>query len=65
MVAASPAILAGALLAVAASAAARPPGTFRWQLQPFCNVLTVLVAQVGGVCRLEGRRPPGSTKAAG
>lgn len=29
-------------------------GTFRWQLQPFCNVVTVTITQVGGVYRLEG-----------
>ena len=29
-------------------------GTFRWQLQPYCNVLTVVVTQVGSVYRVEG-----------
>jgi hypothetical protein len=29
-------------------------GTFRWQLQPYCNVLTVVVTQVGAVYRVEG-----------
>ncbi len=29
-------------------------GTFRWQLQPFCNVVTITVTQVGSVFRLEG-----------
>ena len=29
-------------------------GTFRWQLQPYCNVLTVAVTQVGSVYRVEG-----------
>ena len=29
-------------------------GTFRWQLQPCCNVVTVAVTQVGGIYRLEG-----------
>jgi Chaperone of endosialidase/Head domain of trimeric autotransporter adhesin len=33
---------------------AQPLGTFRWQLQPFCNVVTVAVTQNGGVYRLEG-----------
>jgi hypothetical protein len=37
------------------SADAQPLGTFRWQLQPFCNVLTVTITQVGSVYRLEGR----------
>jgi hypothetical protein len=33
---------------------AQPLGTFRWQLQPFCNVLTLSVTQNGGIYRLEG-----------
>ncbi len=33
---------------------AQPLGTFRWQLQPYCNVLTVVVTQVGAVYRVEG-----------
>ncbi len=36
------------------SADAQPLGTFRWQLQPYCNVVTVAVTQNGGVYRLEG-----------
>ena len=48
------ALIPGALLLVAAPAAAQPLGTFRWQLQPFCNVITVTVTQVGGLYRLEG-----------
>lgn len=42
-----------ALLHVSA-AQAQSLGTFRWQLQPFCNVLTLSVTQSGGVFRLEG-----------
>ena len=49
------------LLAVAAlhlgharTATAQPLGTFRWQLQPFCNVVTLAVTQNGAVYRLEG-----------
>ena len=33
------------LTVAAAPAAAQPLGTFRWQLQPYCNVLTVTVTQ--------------------
>ncbi len=33
---------------------AQPVGTFRWQLQPFCNVVTVAITQNGAVYRLEG-----------
>ena len=36
------------------SVTAQPLGTFRWQLQPFCNVLTLSVTQNGGIYRLEG-----------
>lgn len=48
-----------ALLIVAAAlpagdAVAQPIGTFRWQQQPYCNVLTLNVVQAGGVYRLDG-----------
>jgi hypothetical protein len=44
-----------ALLAAGTTGAqAQTLGTFRWQLQPFCNVLTLTVTQVGGTYRLEG-----------
>lgn len=48
--------LALALLAcsVSATATAQSLGTFRWQLQPYCNVLTVSITQVGGIYRAEG-----------
>jgi len=29
-------------------------GTFRWQLRPYCNVVTLSVTQVGGLYRVEG-----------
>ena len=38
----------------ATSADAQPVGTFRWQLRPYCDVITVTVTQVGSVYRLEG-----------
>jgi hypothetical protein len=41
-------------LVMAGLAEAQPLGTFRWQLQPFCNVVTLAVTQNGGVYRLEG-----------
>jgi hypothetical protein len=41
-------------LAIPAVVSAQPLGTFRWQLQPHCNVLTVMVTQVGSVYRVEG-----------
>ena len=48
---------AAVLTLVAASAAAvsaQPLGTFRWQLQPFCNIVTLNVIQQGGVYTLDG-----------
>ncbi len=47
------ALALGALLP-GASASAQTLGTFRWQLQPFCNVLTVTVVQQGGHYQLYG-----------
>ena len=42
------------VLGVTALAGAQPLGTFRWQLQPFCNVVTLAVTANGSVFRLEG-----------
>ena len=42
------------LLWATSPAAAQPLGTFRWQLQPFCNVVTVAITQNGPIYRLEG-----------
>lgn len=39
---------------LAMPAQAQSLGSFRWQLQPFCNVITVTVTQNGGVYRMEG-----------
>ena len=47
----------GVMLAVligVPAALAQPLGTFRWQLQPFCNVVTVSVTQSGAVYTLDG-----------
>lgn len=41
-------------LTTPATGAAQSLGIFRWQLQPFCNVVTMAVTQNGGVYRLEG-----------
>jgi hypothetical protein len=38
----------------ASRAAAQPLGTISWQIQPYCNVVTVAVTQAGGVYRLDG-----------
>ena len=48
---------ATALVATAAltgSASAQPLGSFRWQLQPYCNVVTVTVNQDRGIYTLDG-----------
>jgi hypothetical protein len=37
-----------------AIAAAQPLGIFRWQTQPFCNIISVAVTQSGDAYRLEG-----------
>lgn len=39
---------------LAARADAQSLGTFTWQLQPFCNVVTVAITQNGSIYRLEG-----------
>ena len=39
---------------VASTADAQPLGQFRWQLQPYCNVVTVTVTQTGAVYTLDG-----------
>ena len=51
----------GVVLALAAAAGLAPAaagaqtlGTFRWQLQPYCNVLTLTVTQLGTTYRVEG-----------
>ena len=44
----------GLLASLASETAAQPLGTFRWQLRPFCNVVTVAVTQNGAIYRLEG-----------
>ena len=49
------ALMAGvaSLLAIAA-AEAQPLGTFTWQLQPFCNVVTLNLTQQGAVYTMDG-----------
>lgn len=48
-------ILAAVIVsALASAAAAQPIGTFRWQQQPYCNVLTLNVVQIGSVYQLDG-----------
>lgn len=48
-------LIAGSLLLIAPlPLEAQNLGTFRWQLQPFCHVLTLNVVQEGSVYRLDG-----------
>jgi hypothetical protein len=42
------------LLVLPAAAAAQTIGTFAWQFQPFCNVVTVTVSQQGAAYNLDG-----------
>ena len=42
------------LLCLPGSLAAQPLGTFTWQLQPFCNVVTVNLTQQGAVYTMDG-----------
>ncbi len=46
--------MAGVVLVLTASASAQPLGSFTWQLQPFCNRVTVSVTQNGGIYTLDG-----------
>lgn len=47
-------VLATLLSLVGSVAQAQPFGTYRWQLQPYCNVLTIAVTQTAGVFTLDG-----------
>ncbi|MCC6987481.1 MAG: hypothetical protein IT181_00690, partial [Acidobacteria bacterium] len=47
------ALLGGALTAPS-PAAAQQLGTFTWAVQPYCNVVTLTITQVGATYRLEG-----------
>ena len=47
-------VLAALVAAAPSPVAAQTIGTFKWQLQPYCNVVTLAISQVGGVYRLEG-----------
>lgn len=47
-------ILLPALLGWPALSSAQPVGTFRWQQEPYCNVLTLTATQSGGIFLLDG-----------
>jgi hypothetical protein len=46
--------LAAAMVGLTTGPDAQELGTFRWQLQPFCNVVTLSVRQEGAVYTLDG-----------
>ena len=48
------ALAAIAMGTLGASADAQTLGTFRWQLQPFCNVISVTVVQQGAQYHVDG-----------
>ncbi len=47
-------LVLAASLAGLAHATAQPLGTFRWQLQPYCNIVTVTVVQDGAQYHITG-----------
>jgi hypothetical protein len=48
-------VMAGLMLVAAPiMAAAQPLGTFRWQIQPYCNILSISVVQQGSLYLLNG-----------
>lgn len=47
-------VIAASLLCGDATTSAQTIGTFRWQLRPYCNVLTLTVTQQGSVYTLVG-----------
>lgn len=53
-IARSTALAVSLLVALPPLVSAQTLGTFRWQMRPHCNVLTVTVTQTGGVYRVEG-----------
>ncbi len=57
-------VLAGLVALVApALAAAQSLGTFRWQIQPYCNILSLSVVQQAGIYVLSGLAPGSVTMA--
>jgi len=50
----STALVVLAMLMLPAALPAQPLGTFRWQLQPFCNAVVVNVVQTGAVYTVDG-----------
>lgn len=49
-----PSALALVMVLAPVLASGQTIGTFRWQLQPFCNIVSLTITQNGGVYELEG-----------
>lgn len=47
-------LVVGLALSGASAASGQPLGAYRWQIQPYCNVLTLSVVQQGGLYLLNG-----------
>lgn len=47
-------VLAAVLILMGSAANAQPLGSFRWQQQPYCNVITVNLVQAGTIYHLDG-----------
>jgi hypothetical protein len=47
-------VVLGAIGLTATASSAQSLGTFRWRLEPFCNIVTVLVEQKGALYELTG-----------
>ncbi|MCC7179330.1 MAG: tail fiber domain-containing protein [Acidobacteria bacterium] len=58
------ALALGCLLAGARPAPAQTLGVFRWQMQPYCNVVSLTVSQTGGLYTLDGTDDQCGTPAA-
>ena len=59
------AALGGLLLSANVSVSAQPLGVFRWQLQPYCNVVSLTITQSGGIYTLDGTDDQCGTAPAG
>ncbi|MGE0460014.1 MAG: hypothetical protein AB7Q16_01465 [Vicinamibacterales bacterium] len=51
---AAPTFFMATLALAATPASGQPLGQFRWQQQPYCNVITLTVTQSGGIYQLDG-----------
>ena len=47
-------VAAGMTLMLAASASAQVFGTFSWQMQPYCNIVTMTITQIPGGYTIDG-----------